>query len=83
MRFPALTCIELPAGIEGEASLANNAICLPLLVRAGILLTTGGYSLNIYPVLNGSQYDYYISNSQFIGNYYGDPPRRLSCRRRR
>lgn len=45
----------------------------PFVSNEGILFTAGGYSLNVYSVLNGSQYDYYISNSQFIGNYYGDP----------
>lgn len=45
----------------------------PFVSNEGILFAAGGYFINIYSVLNGSEYDYYISNSQFIGNYYGDP----------
>jgi hypothetical protein len=45
----------------------------PFVSNEGILFSAGGFSLNIYSVLNGSTYDYYISNSEFIGNYYGDP----------
>lgn len=45
----------------------------PYVSNQGILFGAGGYFINIYSVLNGSTFDYYISNSQFVGNYYVDP----------
>ena len=45
----------------------------PLVTNEGILFGAGGYFLNIYSVQNGPAYDYYISNSQFVGSYYVDP----------
>lgn len=45
----------------------------PFVSNEGILFSAGGYFLNVYSVLIGSEYQYYLSNSQFLGNYYGDP----------
>lgn len=53
-----------PTGLGGVGPLVSNQ---------GILFGAGGYFINIYSVLNGSKYDYYVSNSQFVGNYYVDP----------
>ncbi|WP_027534685.1 PEP-CTERM domain protein [Bradyrhizobium sp. WSM3983] len=45
----------------------------PFVSNQGLLFGAGGYSINIYSVASGGGYDYYIANSQFLGNYYSDP----------
>jgi hypothetical protein len=45
----------------------------PFVSFDGVIFGAGGYYINIYSIQTLSGYDYYISNSQFFGNYFQDP----------
>lgn len=45
----------------------------PFVSNEGILFNAGGFFFNVYSVANGPAYDYYISSTQFGGDYYSDP----------